>query len=108
MISFSLSPFFSISSHANDQKEYTEEKEVKRYPESFTDKCVHRTRRDNDGVIKHYLRFEQCSYPKCIILKFDECICVDDVAASLPVTTKHCRRSTIKCNKKIHEHCIQH
>ncbi len=49
---------------------------------------VHRTSKDNNGVIKYYLRCEQCSCPNCIELKFDECICVDDVGAWLPVTTK--------------------
>ena len=52
------------------------------------DKYVHRTSKDNNGVIKYYLRCEQCSCPNCIELKFDECICVDDVGAWLPVTTK--------------------
>ena len=79
---------FSLSLHATDQEKYTEEKEAKGYPGSFMDKYVHRTSKDNNGVIKYYLRCEQCSCPNCIELKFDECICVDDVGAWLPVTTK--------------------
>ena len=72
---------------ATDQENILKKK-TKGYPGSFMDKYVHRTSKDNNGVIKYYLRCEQCTCPNCIELKFDECICVDDVGAWLPVTTK--------------------